>query len=318
VEAERRRLQQKQPLASEGRGPLPITQPAQPAQSTQSAQPAQLIQPVQGLSPINSTIPSPQTIDLGRGVGLTLVKIPGGQFWMGSAPEDIQGANYEYPQHQVQVPAFWLGETPVTQAQWLAVMGQFKRDPGFKGADRPIENISWQDAMEFCQHLSQRMGQILRLPTEAEWEYACRAGSQTRYCFGDDTTLLGDYAWYNANSGSKTHGVKQKKPNLWGLYDMHGNVWEWCADQWHKTYQQKPETSLQNGSIPWSCPRQSPNHNTVNHNTVTIQVLRGGAWYNAPRSCRSVIRGRGKCKSFYNLRGFRLALSFGALSIGAL
>ena len=133
-------------------------------------------------------------------------------------------------QHRVTLTkGFYMGATEVTQSQWKAIMGN---NPSyFKGDNRPVEKVSWDDCQEFIRELNlQEGGNKYRLPTEAEWEYTCRAGTTTRFCFGDSESRLGDYAWYSSNSSSKTHPVSRKKPNVWGLYDMHGNVWEWCED----------------------------------------------------------------------------------------
>ena len=132
-----------------------------------------------------------------------------------------------------------MGKYPVTQKQWKKVMGN--NPSNFKGEDRPVESVSWEDVQEFVKKLNEKEGtDKYRLPSEAEWEYACRAGTQTRYSFGDDESKLNEYAWYDKNSGSETHPVGQKKPNSWDLYDMHGNVWEWVQDRWHDKYKGAP------------------------------------------------------------------------------
>ena len=215
-----------------------------------------------------------RSLDLGNGVSLTLVYIPGGTFWMGSKDDDPEADDYEKPRHQVTLPAFWMGETPVTQGQYQAVRGS---NPSHSQGDldRPVELVSWNDADRFCQELSRKLSQeIISLPSESQWEYACRGGTDTRYFFGDDAAQLGNYAWYYGNSGNETHPVKQKKPNAWGLYDMHGNVWEWCADQWHDNYQGAPT----NGSA-WLSSDESK-----------IRLLRGGSWGSYAKYCRSAYR----------------------------
>ncbi|MFM7792848.1 MAG: formylglycine-generating enzyme family protein, partial [Microcystis panniformis] len=174
----------------------------------------------------------------------------------------------------VEIPytEFKIGKYPITQAQYEAVMGtnpsNFVNNP-----QNPVEKVSWNDAQAFCQKLSQITGKTYRLPTEAEWEYACRAGTTTRYYFGDDANQLGDYAWYRKNSQGTTHPVGQKKPNAWGLYDMSGNVFEWCEDNWHDNYIGAPK----DGSA-WLI---KDNHS---------QIVRGGSWYNNPDVCRSAYR----------------------------
>jgi eukaryotic-like serine/threonine-protein kinase len=183
--------------------------------------------------------------DLGNGVGLEMMAIPGGRFLMGSPETEVQRYSSESPQHEVTVAPFFLGKYAVTQAQWRAVaaLPKVERDldaaPSyFKGANRPVEGVSWYDAVEFCQRLSQASGRKYRLPSEAEWEYACRAGTTTPFHFGE--TITAELANYDGNSTSanapkgkyrnQTTNVGSFPPNSFGLYDMHGNVWEWCAD----------------------------------------------------------------------------------------
>ena len=167
--------------------------------------------------------------DLIGGLQGNMVRIPAGTFMMGSEENDS-----EKPVHEVTLSAFEISATPVTQAQYEAVMGD--NPSHFKDPDNPVENVSWDDAMKFCEKLKQRTGQEFMLPSEAQWEYACRAGSSSKYCFGDAEEELGDYAWYDKNSEGRTHPAGRKKPNAWGLYDMHGNVWEWCQDWWADNY----------------------------------------------------------------------------------
>ena len=233
---------------------------------------------------------------LAGGIKLDMVTLPAGSFMMGSPASDPDADSNEKPQHQVKLKSFSIGQYPVTQEQYQAVMvknpSHFKNNP-----KNPVETVSWNDAQEFCKKLSQLTGKKYRLPTEAEWEYACRAGTQTRFYFGDDATKLEDYGWYNGNSSSKTHTVGEKKPNDWGLYDMSGNVWEWCEDPYHDSYADKPENIKNNGNTAWPS------------SDISLRVLRGGSWGSDSWYCRSADRNWYIAVVRFNDIGFRLAVS---------
>ncbi|WP_343039247.1 MULTISPECIES: formylglycine-generating enzyme family protein [Cyanophyceae] len=235
--------------------------------------------------------------DLGGGVILEMVQIPRGTFLMGAAEGEEETDKDEFPQHLVRIPEFFLGKYPVTQGQWRAVITGLPKieddldpDPSeFKGETHPIEAINWYEAVEFCKRLSQATGRNYRLPSEAEWEYACRAGTTTPFSFGDIITT--DVANYDGNytygQSPKGDYRKQTTPvgsfpaNGFGLYDMHGNIREWCFDLWHRNYEGAPT----DGS-PWS------NQDLVDKGTEKYRLLRGGSWYNNPRYCRSAYRNR--------------------------
>jgi formylglycine-generating enzyme required for sulfatase activity len=232
-----------------------------------------------GLELITSTKTDVKEISnaqINNSIGMEFVFILPGTFQMGDS-------------HTVTISkGFLLATTPVTQNQWMRVMGdnpsKFKTD----GKHRPVEQVSWDDAHKFINKLNEmEQTSTYCLPTEAEWEYACRAGSTTQYCFGDDEKMLNDYAWYDKNSGGKTHPVKQKKPNACGLYDMHGNVWEWCED-WYGDYPKKHVTDP-----------KGPN-------SGARRVIRGGGWDFGPRSLRSADRGFNSPGDRYGRVGFRL------------
>ena len=176
--------------------------------------------------------------DFTGGVKLGMVLIPAGEFLMGSPDSDNNAQPFEKPQHKVRITRpFYLGKYPVTQEQADALLGG--NGSSFKGPKNPVETVNWDFCQEFVKMLNLRFDRPagkFRLPTEAQWEYACRAGSSTRYCFGNDEQQLDDYGWYSDKGSMLTHPVGLKKPNAWGLYDMHGNVMEWCADYWSERY----------------------------------------------------------------------------------
>jgi len=165
------------------------------------------------------------SVNLGNNVRMRMVWIPGGSFMMGSPDSEDGGSSSERPQTEVSIEGFWIGKYEVTQAQYEEIMGNFWF--AFEGDNNPAEMISWYDAVEFCENISYMTGDNYQLPTEAHWEYACRAGSETAFYWGADDSRIGDYAWWGENSGNTTHIVGSKQPNAWGLYDMIGNVFEW-------------------------------------------------------------------------------------------
>jgi len=221
-------------------------------------------------------------------IGMKLILIPPGEFMMGSPDSEKYRHSNEVPQHRVRISkGFYMSVTEITQAQWKAI--KENNPSNFKGSNLPVEQVSWNDAIEFCNKLNQKERKSYRLPTEAEWEYACRAGSATRFYFGDNDSMLSDYAWYHENSGNETHPVGQKKPNAFGLYDMHGNVWEWCSDWYDANYY-----SNSSGVDP-----QGPA-------SGQIRVLRGGSWFYIPWHCRSANRLRSTPDGRGDGSGFRV------------
>jgi formylglycine-generating enzyme required for sulfatase activity len=241
--------------------------------------------------------------EITNSIGMKLVLIPKGTFMMGSPESEVRIA--DATQHEVTISKdYYLGLYEVTQAQYEKMMG--KNPSRFQGdnlrgdslrrdsTNHPVEQVSWADAVEFCKTLSElpeekKAGRVYRLPTEAEWEYACRAGSKSAYSFGEGSKSLGDYAWFDQNSNRQTHPVGEKKANAWGLNDMHGNVWEWCSD-WYGQY---PKGAV---SDPVGT-RESSN-----------RVFRGGSWYDHFEYCRSARR-LGYFPSGRDDFGFRVALS---------
>jgi formylglycine-generating enzyme required for sulfatase activity len=221
-----------------------------------------------------------------------MVFVPGGTFTMGCTKE--QGGDCydsEKPAHQVTVSDFYIGKYEVTQKEWRAVMGSSPSN--FKNCDNcPVEQVSWADIQEFLTKLNAKTGKVYRLPTEAEWEYAARGGSSSRGYKYSGSSSLAEVAWYDGNSGSKTHPVGQKKANELGLYDMSGNVWEWCADDWHDSYRGAPT----NGRAWIDSPRAS------------ARVDRGGGWYGDALYCRVSGRLNPAPSGRYSDLGCRLAL----------
>ena len=254
------------------------------------------------------------TEDLGEDSTLDMILIPSGSFEMGSPENELERQENEGSQHKVHVPTFFMGSTPVTQAQWRSVSQlpkvkiDLKLNPSdYKGYERPVEMVSWDDATEFCARLSKLTGRKYRLPTEAEWEYACRAGTTTPFSFGE--TIDSEVANYQAEDEEigetvypgkygqgrlgKYHGettpVKTFHANKWGLYDTHGNVCEWCQDEWHDSY-----VGARQDANSWEDPQ------------ATFRVMRGGAWSYSPRGCRSASRFTSEDISRVNLIGFRV------------
>ncbi|MBD2519306.1 SUMF1/EgtB/PvdO family nonheme iron enzyme [Nostoc sp. FACHB-973] len=256
--------------------------------------------------------------DLGNGVSLEMVYIPDGTFMMGTEDEEIERLvekfnshwfRKEKPQHEVTVQSFFMGKYPVTQVQWrrVAALPKVKRDlkaepSNFKGDNQPVEQVSWNDAVEFCDRLSKYTNKQYRLPSEAEWEYACRAGTTTPFHFCETiTTELanydGDYTYAFEPKGKnrqETTEVGTFPPNGFGLYDMHGNLWEWCQDSWHQSYEGAPR----DGSA-WI------------DNDNQYQILRGGSWFDSPGNCRSASRLYGT-RVYHDLGiGFRIVCAAG-------
>ncbi len=253
--------------------------------------------------PLNQPVPvsAPATVegltlDLGPGVKMDLVWISPGEFMMGSPAGEIGRHDNEGPQHRVSISkGFWMGKCDVTQGQWERVM---ESNPSYfknSGANAPVEYVSWNACQEFLKKLNQRSDikdrEIhARLPTEAEWEYACRAGTTTRFNTGDGDADLDRAGWYVGNSDRKTHPVGEKQANAWGLYDMHGNVWEWCQD-WYGNYDAGASTDPA-GPASGAC-----------------RVLRGGAWTYVAGDCRSAYRGNSVPEGSGWVSGFRVVVS---------
>jgi formylglycine-generating enzyme required for sulfatase activity len=294
--------------------------------------------------------------DLGNGITLDMVAIPGGKFLIGTEDSEIERLCKKYdvdyfrrekPQHEVTVQPFFMGKYPITQAEWRAIASRtdlkverdLKLDPSnFKGDDRPVECVSWHDAIEFCGRLSKLTGREYRLPSEAEWELACRAGTTTPFYFGE--TITGELANYDASNTyadepkgqyrEETTPVGQFPPNGFGLYDMHGQVWEWCLDDWHENYEGAPTEGAPTDGSAWlnrKNSQQSASKVTANDKSRVsgdldddktnekysqYAILRGGSWYDIPYACRSAVRGYVR-RDDYDLRGrgFRVVCGSG-------
>jgi formylglycine-generating enzyme required for sulfatase activity len=232
---------------------------------------------------------------LPNNIPLEMVEIPAGSFVMGAPESEKESRDNERPQRDVSVPTFCMGKYPITQAQWgvVATLPQINQelnpDPSnFKGDQCPVEQVSWLDAMEFCRRLSKHTRREYRLPSEAEWEYACRAGTTTPFHFGETITTDyvnydGGYPYGDAPKGEDRNDTTDvgsfKAANTFGLYDMHGNVWEWCADDWHDSYEGAPKDAqiwikdIKNYEDPES-----------------VKLLRGGSWFYIAGNCRSACR----------------------------
>jgi formylglycine-generating enzyme required for sulfatase activity len=234
------------------------------------------------------TLPPTATIDLGGGVTMAFVLIRPGSFLMGS--EENTGGEDESPVHPVTLTQpFYLGRFEVTQEQWAQVMDD--NPSGFTGPKLPVDSVSWDDCQRFLAKLAERTGRKFALPTEAQWEYACRAGTTTRWSFGDNDAVAGDHGWIAGNSGGGTYPVGGKKPNPWGLYDMYGNVWEWCAD-WYAKHAY-PAGAVTDPTGPA---------------TGASRVLRGGGWGVDPDNARSACRNCAGPESGHNGTGFRCVM----------
>ncbi len=255
-------------------------------------------------------------------IGMKLKRIPAGEFLMGSPDSDKDAGGNEKPQHRVRITQpYYLGIHQVTRGQfgrfieatryqteaeqdgkggwgWDHSSSKLVQDPKFtwrssgfnQTDDHPVVNVSWNDSLAFCDWLGKQEGQKYKLPTEAEWEYACRAGTTTRYSLGDSQDLLDQYAWYSANSNGQTHPVGEKKPNAWGFHDMHGNVWEWCWDGYDADYY-----------------KQSPADDPRGPLRAAGRVIRGGGWGIDPRYARSAFRDWDTPEFRFIGLGFRVA-----------
>lgn len=235
-----------------------------------------------------------------RGLSIVMKPVEGGTFWMGAQRTEPYGQNYdeeaydkESPVHSVMVDSFYMSETVVTQALWKAVMGDKSKNPSFfEGDNLPVEQVSWKDCFGFIRKLNHMTGENFRLPTEAEWEYAARGGNVGNQSYGNKysgSDIIDNVAWYDGNSGIGTHAVKTKFPNELGIYDMNGNVWEWCQD-WYGSYNNDPQINPKGPS------------------DGSYRVLRGGGWGDNARGCRVSDRHAHGPDRRFDYVGFRLVL----------
>lgn len=253
-------------------------------------------------------------------IDLKMVLISGGTFTMGSPDDEPERSDDEGPQHEVTIPDFFIGKYQVTQEQWRIVAGYPKvtielnpNPSNFTGDNLPVEQVSWDEAVEFCDRLKVKTGRSYQLPSEAQWEYACRAGTKTAFAFGK--TISTDLANYDGNqtynNGPKGEDRNQTiavgifPPNAFGLYDMHGNVYEWCADVWHENYEGAPTTD---GSV-WDV----SNGSGLDPSSDLGKVLRGGSWVSLPKRCRSACRFYDATGSRYSSNGFRVVVIVSSL-----
>jgi formylglycine-generating enzyme required for sulfatase activity len=257
--------------------------PEQPSDQAQAAKPSEVSK-----FSWPKGVPRGLLADLDGGVKMEFVLIPTGSFMMG----DDNGEDCEKPAHKVTIAKpFYFGKYVVTQEQWEAVMGA--NPSHFKGPRNPVEMVSWYDCQKFLEKLNEKLGSrgaMFRLPTEAQWEYACRAGTTTQYSFGDAESALGDYAWWAKNSDGTIHPMGQKKPNAWGLYDMHGSVWEWCAEPHGHDYYAK-----------------SPVEDPTGPASGLGRVSRGGSWDSfSPEVFRCAYRNAFRPDQRVSVIGFRV------------
>jgi formylglycine-generating enzyme required for sulfatase activity len=245
--------------------------------------------------PESTTETAPAGRKISNSIGMEFVYIPPGTFMMGSSENDL-GRGDDEKQHRVTLTqGFYMQTAEATQGQWKAVMGNNPSHFRNCGDDCPVERVSWNDVQEFIKKLNRKEGKNYRLPTEAEWEYACRSGTTAAYSFGNDSGKLTKYARFNENSGRTTHPAAQLEPNAWGLYDMHGNVGEWCQDIYNKDIYNKNQTD--------------PIH--IRWSSDSLRVVRGGSFFFGMQNCRSAYRNNSPPDNRHGDVGFRLVLSSG-------